>query len=206
MNRKIIPVILIVAAACLALAACMNNGGTTTRPAPTANYAPNATDGTTNDAQNGNGAAGLTNNANVNNSGADGTVNNGSAGNTGNTAATTDGALNPFDWANGAADIEKAIARISEVADARVVVTNSTALVGVKFDNAYKGEITERIREMVAAEVLRADPNIQTVAVTASEDDVNKVYDLSEQIRSGRTADELSAEINAIVRNATTLR
>ena len=211
MNRKIIPVILIVAVACVALAACMNNGGTTTRPAPTANYAPNATDGANGNgvagnAQNGNGAAGLTNNANANNNGADGTMNNGSAGNTGNTAATTDGALNPFDWANGAADIEKAIARISEVADARVVVTNSTALVGVKFDNAYKGEITERIREMVAAEVLRADPNIQTVAVTASEDDVNKVYDLSEQIRSGRTADELSAEINAIVRNATTLR
>jgi len=211
MNRKIIPVILIVAAACLALAACMNNGGTTTRPAPTANYAPNATDGANGNgvagnAQNGNGAAGLTNNAGNANNGADGTMNNGSAGNTGNTAATTDGALNPFDWANGAADIEKAIARISEVADARVVVTNSTALVGVKFDNAYKGEITERIREMVAAEVLRADPNIQTVAVTASEDDVNKVYELSEQIRSGRTADELSAQINAIVRNATTLR
>ena len=211
MNRKIIPIILIVAAACLALAACMNNGGTTTRPAPTANYAPNATDGANGNgvagnAQNGNGAAGLTNNAGNASNGADGTMNSGNAGNTGNTAATTDGALNPFDWANGAADIEKAIARISEVADARVVVTNSTALVGVKFDNAYKGEITERIREMVAAEVLRADPNIQTVAVTASEDDVNKVYELSEQIRSGRTADELSAEINAIVRNATTLR
>ncbi len=205
MNRKIIPVILIVAAVCVALAACMNNGGTTTRPAPTADYAPNAADGVSgngaaNSAQNGNGAAGLTNN------GTGGTMNSGAAGSTGNTAATTDGALNPFDWANGAADIEKAIARISEVSDARVVVTNSTALVGVKFDNAYKGEITERIREMVAAEVLRADPTIQTVAVTASEDDVNKVYDLSEQIRSGRTADELSAEINAIVRNATTLR
>ena len=197
MNRKIIPVILIVAAACLALAACMNNGGTSVQPTPgpTANYAPNSTDGS---AQNGNGAAGLDNNGSA--------MNNGNTGATGNTAATTDGALNPFDWANGAADIEKAIARISEVSDARVVVTNSTALVGVKFDNAYKGEITERIREMVAAEVLRADPNIQTVAVTASEDDVDKVYELSEQIRAGRTADELAAEINAIVRNATTLR
>ena len=195
MNRKIIPVILIIAAACLALAACMNNGGTNAQPTPgpTANYAPNATDG--NGAQNGNGAAGLTNNGDATNNGA-----------TGNTAATTDGALNPFDWANGAADIEKAIGRISEISDARVVVTNSTALVGVKFDHAYKGEITERIREMVAAEVLRADPSIQTVAVTASEDDVNKVYVLSEQIRAGRNADELSAEINAIVRNATTLR
>ena len=120
--------------------------------------------------------------------------------------ATADGALNPFDWANGAADIEKAIAGISEIADARVVVTNTTALVGVKFDNAYKGELTERIREMVAAEVLKADPAIQTVAVTSADEDVKKIYGLSEQIRSGRTADELSAEINSIVRNATTLR
>ena len=195
--RKIIPIILIIAAACLGLAACMNNGGTSAQPTPgpTANYAPNATDG----AANGNGTAGM--------SGGSGAADTpGGNGATGNTAATTDGALNPFDWANGAADIEKAIGRISEIADARVVVTNSTALVGVKFDNAYKGQITERIREMVAAEVLRADPTIQTVAVTASEDDVGKVYDLSEQIRSGRTADELAAEINAIVRNATTLR
>ena len=206
MNRKIIPVILIVVAACMALAACMNNGGTRPAPGPTANYAPNATDGAANSAQNGNGAAGLTNNGAANNNAAGTTGTNDATGATENTAATTDGALNPFDWANGAADIEKAIARISEVSDARVVVTNSTALVGVKFDNAYKGQITERIREMVAAEVLRADPNIQTVAVTASEDDVNKVYELSEQIRSGRTADELSAQINAIVRNATTLR
>ena len=135
MNRKIIPVILIIAAACLALAACMNNGGTNAQPTPgpTANYAPNATDGS--GAQNGNGAAGLTNNGDATNNGA-----------TGNTAATTDGALNPFDWANGAADLEKAIGRTSESSDARVAVTNSTALVGVKFDNAYKGEITERIR------------------------------------------------------------
>ena len=203
--RKIIPFILIVAVVGIGLAACMNNGagivGNT--PEPTPNYAPNAS----NAPQAGSGAQG-TANGNAANNGAS-TADNGAAGNTGatgNTAATTDGALNPFDWANGAADIEKAIAQLSEISDARVVVTNSTALVGVKFDSAYKGEITERIREMVAAEVLRADPNIQTVAVTASEDDVNKVYELSEQIRSGRTADELSAQINAIVRNATTLR
>ena len=126
--------------------------------------------------------------------------------NAGNTSSASDGALNPFDWANGAAQIEKAIAGISEIADSRVVVTNSTALVGVKFDNVYKGKLTERIREMVAAEVLRADPSIQTVAVTSEEADVQKVYQLSDQIRAGRTADELAPEINAIVRNATTLR
>ena len=195
--RKIIPVILMLAVVGAALAACMNNDAANTQPAPTANYEPNATMG----AQNGNGAAGMTQNGASNMNGAS----NGAANN-GNTAAATDGALNPFDWANGAADIEKAIARISELSDARVVVTNTTALVGVQFDNAYKGELTERIREMVAAEVLKADPAIQTVAVTSAPEDVKKVYELSEQIRSGRTADELSAEINSIVRNATTLR
>ena len=188
--RKIIPVILVLAVAALTLAACMNNDAANVQPDPTANFAPNPTTG----AQSGNGTAGMS---------GDGTA---AAPNDGNTTATADGALNPFDWANGAADIEKAISRISEIADARVVVTNTTALVGVKFDNAYKGELTERIREMVAAEVLKADPAIQTVAVTSADADVKKVYDLSEKIRAGRTADELSAEINAIVRNATTLR
>ena len=195
--RKIIPVILMLAVVGAALTACMNNDAANTQPAPTANYEPNATMG----AQNGSGVAGMTQNGASSMNGAS----NGAANN-GNTAATTDGALNPFDWANGAADIEKAIARISELSDARVVVTNTTALVGVQFDNAYKGELTERIREMVAAEVLKADPAIQTVAVTSAPEDVKKVYELSEQIRSGRTADELSAQINSIVRNATTLR
>ncbi len=201
--RKIIPVTLMIVAACLALAACMNNGANNAQPTPepTADFAPGATDNGAGNAQNGNGAAGLANNgAGMANNGAG----NGAA--TGNTSATAGGALTPFDWANGAANVEKAIGQISEIADSRVVVTNTTALVGVKFDGAYKGELTERIREMVAAEVLRADPAIQTVAVTSVPEDVKKVYELSDAIRSGRTADELSADINAIVRNATTLR
>ena len=188
--RKIFPMIVVLTAVCLMMTACMNDDGAVqgTQPAPatTANYDPNLS-----------GAG--NNNSSV--------TNNGTTGATGNTSATSsNGALGAFDWANGAADIEKAIGQISELSDARVVVTNTTALVGVKFDNAYKGELTERIREMVAAEVLKADPNIQTVAVTSNTDDVAKVYSLSDQVRAGRTADELSADINEIVRNATTLR
>ena len=126
--------------------------------------------------------------------------------NTGNTSDSTNGALGVFDWANGAANIEGNINQISEIAESRVVVTGTTALVGVKFTSAYKGEMTERIREMIAAEVKKADANIQTVAVTADEKGVEQVYSLSDQVRAGRTGDDLSAEINEIVRNATTLR
>ena len=197
MNRRLYFAVILIAALAVGLTACMNDDTLGVQPTPTAapSYYPSATDG----------AAGLNGGAPGNGAVPDGTgVNNGGA--TGNTSSTSNGALGAFDWANGAAEIEKAIGRLSEIAESRVVVTNSTALVAVKFDNAYKGQLTERIREMVAAEVLKADPSIQTVAVTSEAGDVQKVYALSDQIRAGRTADELSREINSIVRNATTLR
>lgn len=132
-----------------------------------------------------------------------------------NNAGATDnpggilGATQPpvaFDWVTGAGQIEGNVNRISEIADSRVVVTGTTALVGVKFTSAYQGELTERIREMIAAEVKKADPSIQTVAVTAAEEDVGRVYEISEQLRSGEPAETLGEKINEIVRNATTLR
>ena len=208
--RKIIPIVIVIAAACFALTACMNSGdtGVQTTPSATADFNPGATTGT--GVNNGNGTAGSTGmdgmNGNSGNGNTGMTGNTGATGDAGNTASSSTGALGTFDWANGAAGIERAIGQISEISDSRVVVTNSTALVGVKFDSVYKGQLTERIREMVAAEVLKADPSIQTVAVTSDAEDVQKVYALSDQIRAGRTADELSSDINAIVRNATTLR
>ncbi len=201
--RKTMTLILVLALAACLLAACMNDNGTqlSSTPERTVSFAPDAANGYPGSGSNDGGATGTANH---------GAANSGSAADnpagTGNTASSTNGALVPFDWANSAAGIEQAIGQISEISEARVVVTNTTALVGVRFDNAYKGKLTERIREMVAAEVLKADPSIQTVAVTGEDEDVAKVYALSDQIRAGRTADELSSDINAIVRNATTLR
>ena len=132
-----------------------------------------------------------------------------------NSAAAPDTAMQPgngtgseagFDWTANAAQIEARIGQISEISEARVVTTGNTALVGVKFDPAYRGEMTERIREMVAAEVMAADPKITTVAVTADEDDVEDVYEISERSMLGREMDTLKDDINEIVRNATTLR
>ena len=189
---------------CAALAGCMSDSNRNVNPAPTAtaDFMPGTTDG-------GQGVNNPTATIQPTVTDQNGMIDgNGMIGNgnNGNTGATSNGALNPFDWANGASRIEEAIARISEIAESRVVVANSTALVGVKFDSVYKGQLTERIRELVAAEVLRADPSIQTVAVTSEAGDVEKVYQLSDQIRAGRTADELASEINAIVRNATTMK
>ena len=111
-----------------------------------------------------------------------------------------------YDWTKNAAQIEAQLSQISEISEARVVVTGSTALVGVKFSNAYQGEMTERIREMIAAEIMKADPQIKTVAVTSEEDDVEDIYEISERTLMGEELDALKEDINEIVRNATTLR
>ncbi|MBQ8505812.1 MAG: YhcN/YlaJ family sporulation lipoprotein [Clostridia bacterium] len=111
-----------------------------------------------------------------------------------------------FDWSKNASQIEAQIAQISEISEARLVVTGNTALVAVRFNQAYQGEMTERIREMIAAEVMAADPEITTVAVTADDEDVNSVYDLANRVLNGTAMDDLKTEINEIVRNATTLR
>ena len=111
-----------------------------------------------------------------------------------------------FDWRSNAPQIEERIDQISEISESRVVVTGSTALVGVKFASAYKGELTERIREMVAGVVREADPSIQTVTVTAEAGDVDAVYGFADQIQTGKNGDDLAEDINRIVRNITTLR
>lgn len=111
-----------------------------------------------------------------------------------------------FDWLTGSGQIEGNVNRISEVSDCRVVVSGDTALVGVKFTPAYQGEVTERIREMIASEVMKADASIKTVAVTAEQEDVAAVWDISEKLRSGTPAETLAGRIDEIVRNATTLR
>ncbi len=131
---------------------------------------------------------------------------NGSAAGSATDGAAAQSGAGRFDWTKNAAQIEAQIAQISEISEARVVVTGNTALVGVKFSNAYQGEMTERIREMIAAEVMKADPEIQTVAVTAEEDDVKGVYDISDRTLMGAEMDTLKEDINEIVRNATTLR
>jgi len=111
-----------------------------------------------------------------------------------------------FDWKANAPEIEEKINQISEIAESRVIVSGETALVGVKFDSAYKGEMTERIREMIAEVVNEADPNVKTVAVTAEQADVDAIYGYSDQIRSGQDGNSLMEDIERIVRNATTLR
>jgi hypothetical protein len=112
----------------------------------------------------------------------------------------------PFDWATNAATVENRINMFSEIQQATIVTSGNTALVGVVFAPQYKGEMTQRIRDMIAGEVMAADPSIQVVAVTSEAQDVATIQKLSQQQRSGANPEQLKTQVETIVRNATTLR
>lgn len=111
-----------------------------------------------------------------------------------------------FNWTDNVTAIEQKIDQLSEISQSRVVVNGDTALVAVKFTPTYQGEMTERIREMVAAVIMEADPSIRTVAVTAEEADVQTVGSIADRLAAGTGLDSLAEEIEKIIRNVTTMR
>ena len=112
----------------------------------------------------------------------------------------------PFDWLQLGRTIEDKINMISEIQKGRIIVSGNTALVGVEFASQYQGEMTQRIRDMVASEVQQADANISTVAVTAETEDVARINQLADQIAAGTPVSELQADIDLIIRNTTTIQ
>ena len=113
-----------------------------------------------------------------------------------------------FDWNSESKNVEDAIVQLSEIKEARVAIDGDTALVGVRFDDGYKGEMTDRIREMIAGVVQKADPRIKTVAVTAEENDVNSIFDIAGRVASGAgdVFEDFGEDIKKIVNNVTTMR
>ena len=107
-----------------------------------------------------------------------------------------------LNWADRVAEIERNIMSLSEIAEARVAVSGSTAVVGVVFEDGYAGGMTERIHRMVAAEVMAADSGVKTVAVTAEGDRVAEIAGVSDRLKAGETAEDLKADISRIAGEA----
>lgn len=111
-----------------------------------------------------------------------------------------------FDWLGMGRSVQDQINMFSEIQESRIIVNGNTALVGVTFASQYKGELTQRIHDMIAGEVQKADANIQTVAVTAEQEDVKKINEIADKIAAGTPMSELESEIDSIIRNMTTIQ
>ena len=112
----------------------------------------------------------------------------------------------PFDWLGMGTSVQDRINMLSEIQESRIIVNGNTALVGVTFTSQYKGEMTQRIRDMIAGEIQKADANVQTVAVTAEQEDVKKINEIADKIAAGTPVGELESEIDSIIRNMTTIQ
>ena len=116
------------------------------------------------------------------------------------------GAGSSYNWQAQSNAVESRINMFSEIQESRIVAEGGTALVGVKFANAYQGEMTQRIRDMIAGEVMAVDNSIQVVAVTAEANDVEKIFAMSDQQRAGGTPADFKQQIDQMARNTSTLR
>ena len=118
--------------------------------------------------------------------------------------ASADVPVEPFNWKDNVAQVQDRINQFSEIAQSWVIVNGNTALVGVEFDPQYRGEMTERIRQMIAGVIMSFDAQVQTVAVTAEDEDVKTIRDLSARMIAGED-EAVRTEMDKIIRNTTTL-
>ena len=92
------------------------------------------------------------------------------------------------------------IAKLDEVDNANVIVTNRNAYVAVVLKNGAKGEVTDRLEKKVADQVRATDPDIRDVFVSSNPDFVNRMEDYGNRINEGAPVRGLFEEFTETVR------
>jgi len=97
---------------------------------------------------------------------------------------------------------EDALDKLSEVDDAFVVITGSTALVGLEFNSQYQGGVDERLKQMVLSRIQTVHKSITGVAVTDDAQLVQQIEALSDSLEEATSlsavatqAEELAGQI-----------
>lgn len=96
-------------------------------------------------------------------------------------------------------EMEDAIGKLSEIDDAYVVATGDNALVGVKLNDQYQGEVDDRMKKMVLSRVQTVDKSVTGVAVTADEAQVNQIEALSKSLDEASSLSAVSAQAQELI-------
>lgn len=115
------------------------------------------------------------------------------------TAPAASGTMSDEDAMAVAKKVSDEVQRLSEIKKATTLVVGDTALIGVEFDAQYKGEMTTRIKDMVANRAKAADKRIQNVSVTADPDLLTRVQDLGTKLDGGSVISDITTEFTEIV-------
>lgn len=105
---------------------------------------------------------------------------------------------------NARADrIVNAVAKLDEVRSATVVISETTALVGVNLTDDTKGELNSEIKRQIEDTVRRTDREITRVSVTADPDIFKRIENIARETGRGRPLSGFGREIEELVRRIT---
>ncbi|MBQ4638503.1 MAG: YhcN/YlaJ family sporulation lipoprotein [Clostridia bacterium] len=91
------------------------------------------------------------------------------------TAGNTDSMNNE----KAATAIRDEVDKLSEVEDVYVAVVGNEALIGITYDDQYKGGLTDRLKETIDEKVKLANAGDFTVNIVDTQEDVEKIKELS---------------------------
>lgn len=103
------------------------------------------------------------------------------------------------DYTERVENIAERAAELKEIESATCVITGNTALVGVQFNDQYKGGVTDRIKEKVERVCKDEDPEIDRVIVTADPDVFARIEDILRDIGEGRPVSGFAEEIEELI-------
>lgn len=92
-----------------------------------------------------------------------------------------------------------AATKISEIDSCVTAIIGDTCVAGVQFDKQYKGEMTDRIRDMVTARIQSAAPNIDRIAITADPQIAAEIGTIANRISQTNALGELTGDLNVIL-------
>ena len=82
-------------------------------------------------------------------------------------------------------ELRDAVQKLTEVDTAVAVAAGNTALVGLKLDSNYRGQVDDRLRGMVLDRAQAIHPGITSVAVTTDEKAMEEIKALYQMLQSG---------------------
>jgi YhcN/YlaJ family sporulation lipoprotein len=94
--------------------------------------------------------------------------------------------------------IEGEVDKLSEVKSSAAFVSGDKAVVAVEFDEAYKGEMTDRITQMIVEKAKQVDSRITNVSVTDDPDMMTDVKDMRTRADGGDLLADIKAEFDKL--------
>ena len=185
MNKTMMALLMILAAA-LALSGCAANAsGTTVTAAPIVTNTPMAA-ATMAPAASPAADAGMTGTSDANNAAGM------TGGSSANTAVSSSASMTPAEAGRLAERVAEAVERISEIDDAEVVISDDRVLVAVEFDDQYAAGLDERMKKMITDAVQKVDDGLTDISITDDNTLYGQVKSLGQRLAKATGFDELA--------------